>query len=75
MGLAGIACAGLLFFLKEPIRGYYDKKKLICSVDGEDEELSYVQANKKKKPEGVKDFVKQLKTLFKNPVCNNIFKA
>ena len=75
MGLAGIACASVLMLLKEPLRGAFDKKKLICADDDNDEELSYVQPAKKKKPEGLGDFWKSLKKLLDNPVCNNIFKA
>jgi len=58
MGIAGIGCAGLLLLLKEPIRGQFDKMKLICATDGGDDELSYVQKPVKKKPEGLKDFWK-----------------
>lgn len=49
MGIAGIGCAGLLLLLKEPIRGQFDKMKLICATDGGDDELSYVQKPVKKK--------------------------
>jgi len=75
MGVAGLGCAGALLLVREPLRGMFDKKKLICADAENEEELSYVKPAAKKKPEGLGDFWKSLTKLLNNPVCNNIFKA